>query len=151
VGNEAESHRQTNTLRSTKLSANPVTSESEYVKGWTNEESWFCYRKRQFARSVQGATQSPLHWLMEISGRGMKLTAHLNLAPRSRVHGAIYPPTHRPSYIVQVLYLFLHFVWHTLPLLVLQVASWAILRLPISAMLRRHSFTVGNYLYTELQ
>lgn len=42
---------------------------------------------------------------MEISGRGIKLTAHLNLAPRSRVHGAISPLTHRPSYIVQELYL----------------------------------------------
>ena len=47
MGNKAESHRQTNALRSTKLSANPITSESEYIKGWTNEESWFCYRQRQ--------------------------------------------------------------------------------------------------------
>jgi len=82
----------------------------------------------QFARPVLGPTQSSLHWLMEISGRSMKLTAHLNLALRSRVNGAISPLTHGPSYIVQELYLFLHFIWHTLPLLVLQVTSWAILR-----------------------
>jgi hypothetical protein len=104
----------------------------------------------QFARPVLGPTQYPLHWLMEIRGRGMKPTAHLNLAQRSRVHGAITPLTHRPSYIVQELYLFLHCIWHTLSL-VLQVTSWAILRLPIFAMLRRHSFLFGNYLRTELQ
>jgi len=49
----------------------------------------------QFARPVLGPTQSPLHCLLEIRGRDMKLTAHLNLAPRSRVHGAISPLTHR--------------------------------------------------------
>jgi hypothetical protein len=105
----------------------------------------------QFARPLLGPTKYPLHWLMEISGRGMRLTAHLNLARRSRVHGAISPLTHRPSYIVQERYLFLHFIWRTLPLLDLQVTSWAILRLPISAMLRRRNFPVGNYLDTELQ
>jgi hypothetical protein len=114
-------------LCSTKLSANPVTSESEYTKGWTNEESWFYYRQGknialpQFARPVLRPTQSRLHWLMEISGRRMKLTAHLNLAPRTRVHGTISPLIRRPSSIVQELYLFLHFIWRTLPLLVLQV------------------------------
>jgi len=49
----------------------------------------------QFARLALGPTQSPLQWLMEISGQAMKLTAHLNLAPRSKVHGAISPLHHK--------------------------------------------------------
>jgi hypothetical protein len=69
-----------------------------------------------------GPIQSPVQWVMEISGRGMKLTTHLNLLPRSRVHGAISPLPHMPSWLVQGLHLFLHFTWHTLPLLVMKVS-----------------------------
>jgi hypothetical protein len=99
----------------------------------------------RFARLALGPIQSPLQWLMEISGQGMKLTAHLNLAPRSRVHGAISLLFPRPSCLVQGLYLFLHSMWHTLPLFVLQFTSWVILRLPIPAALRHYNFPVGNY------
>jgi len=55
----------------------------------------------QFARLALGLTQSYLQWLMEINGQAMKLTAHLNLAPRLKVHGAISPLHHKLSYLVQ--------------------------------------------------
>jgi hypothetical protein len=76
VGNKAESLRETNILRSTKLFANPVTFETVHTKDWTNENLVSIIGKGknialpQFARPVLVPTQSPLHWLMEISGRG---------------------------------------------------------------------------------
>jgi hypothetical protein len=77
VGNKAESHRQTNTLRSTKLSANPVTSESEYTKGWTNEESWLYYRQRQeYCSSPVCQTCSGAHRISSSLTNGDKRPRH---------------------------------------------------------------------------
>jgi hypothetical protein len=79
------------------------------------------------------------------SVRSMQLTTRINPVPKSRMHGAIPPLPHMPSWLVQGLHLFLHFMWHTLPLLVMKVPSWQMLRLPVSAIYHEHNFQLHVY------
>jgi hypothetical protein len=43
------------------------------------------------SRPPLGATQPPIQWLPGALSLGVKLTTHLHLVPRSRMHGAISP------------------------------------------------------------
>jgi hypothetical protein len=47
-----------------------------------------------------GSTQLPIQWVPGAfsQGRGMKLTTHLQLVPRSRKRGAIHLLSHTPSW-----------------------------------------------------
>jgi hypothetical protein len=66
------------------------------------------------SRPALGSTQPPIQWVpgalsRGYSGRGVKLTAHLQLVPRSRICGSIYPLPHVPSWHNASLYSFILF------------------------------------------
>jgi hypothetical protein len=55
------------------------------------------------SRPTLGSTQPPIQWVPRAlsrgySGRGVKLTTHLQLVPRSRKCGSIHPLPHTPSW-----------------------------------------------------
>jgi hypothetical protein len=55
------------------------------------------------SKPAVGRTQPPIQWLsgapsLGESGRGVKLTTHLHLVPRSRMRGAIPPLPNKPSW-----------------------------------------------------
>jgi hypothetical protein len=55
------------------------------------------------SRPALGCTQPPIQWVPGAlsqgwSGRGVKLTTHLQLVPRSRKCGSMHPLPHTPSW-----------------------------------------------------
>jgi hypothetical protein len=55
------------------------------------------------SRPALGSNQPPIQWVQGLfprgySGRGVNLTTHLQLVPRSRKRGSIHPLTYTPSW-----------------------------------------------------
>jgi hypothetical protein len=80
-------------------------SVQRLATGWMAEGSEFESRYGQefsllhSVQSVLAPTQRPIQWVLGLSGRGVKLTSHLNLVPKSRICGSIHPFTHTPSWL----------------------------------------------------
>jgi len=76
-----------------------------------DDQGWFLVGAGNFlfdsvSRLALGPTQLPIQWywglLWGVSGWGMKLTTHLQLVPRLRMHGAMLP---LPQHIFMAWYL----------------------------------------------
>jgi len=74
--------------------------------GWTAEEWWFPYQHKQeilfFSTAsipAMGPNQFPTQSMLRFipNSKVARMCGYLHLAPRLRMHGALYPPLHMLS------------------------------------------------------
>jgi hypothetical protein len=75
------------------------------VLGFDSRQGLGIFLFTTVSRKALGPTQPPIQWVPGALSRGVKLTTHLHLVPRSRMRGAI-PPL--PLYVFMAWYLVKH-------------------------------------------